>query len=33
MVMRAEMAQDVSTPVSPGEIEIRASVTLTVELK
>jgi hypothetical protein len=30
---RAEMKQDVSTPIASGEIEIRASVTLTAELK
>lgn len=33
MAMRAEMAQEPSTPVAPGELEIRASVTLTVEVK
>lgn len=33
MAMRAEMAQDAVTPVAPGELEIRASVTLTVAVK
>jgi len=33
MAMRAEMAQDTTTPVAPGELEIRAAVTLTVEVK
>ena len=33
MVTRAEMAPEVSTPVAPGELEIRAAVTLTVEVK
>jgi len=33
MAMRAEMAQDTTTPVAPGELEIKAAVTLTVELK
>ena len=33
MAMRAEMAQAPSTPVAPGEIEIRTSVTLTVAIK
>jgi hypothetical protein len=33
MTMRAEMAQDSQTPVSPGEIEIRAMVTLTVAVR
>jgi uncharacterized protein len=32
MTMRAEMAQTAQTPISPGEIEIEASVTLTVAL-
>lgn len=30
---RAEMKQDVATPIAAGEIEIRATVTLTAELK
>jgi hypothetical protein len=30
---RMEAKQDVATPIQPGEIEIRATVTLTVELK
>jgi uncharacterized protein YggE len=33
MAMRAEMAQEPTTPVAPGELEIRAAVTLTVEVK
>jgi len=33
MAMRAEMAQDTATPVAPGELEIKAAVTLTVEVK
>jgi uncharacterized protein YggE len=33
MTMRAEMAQDAVTPVAPGELEIRASVTLTAAMK
>jgi uncharacterized protein YggE len=32
MLARAEMA-DVSTPISPGELEVRASVTLTCKLR
>jgi uncharacterized protein YggE len=30
---RAEMKQDVATPIAAGELEIRATVTLTAELK
>lgn len=33
MAMRADAAQEVATPITPGEIEIRAQVSLTVELK
>lgn len=33
MMMRAEMAQDSTTPVAPGELEIKAAVTLTAEIK
>jgi uncharacterized protein len=33
MTMRAGMAQDAATPVAPGELEIRAAVTLTAEIK
>lgn len=33
MSMRAEMAQDSVTPVAPGELEIRASVTMTAAMK
>jgi uncharacterized protein len=33
MAMRAEIAQDPTTPVAPGELEIRAAVTLTVEVR
>jgi hypothetical protein len=33
MTMRAGMAQDSATPVAPGELEIRAAVTLTAEIK
>lgn len=33
MAARAEMAADVPTPVAPGEVEIRARVTLTAALK
>ena len=31
--MRASVAQDVATPITPGEIEVHAQVSLTVELK
>lgn len=33
MAMRAGAAQDVATPITPGEIEVRAQVSLTVELQ
>ena len=33
MAMRAEMAQEKTTPVAPGELEIRASVTVTSALR
>jgi uncharacterized protein YggE len=33
MAMRAESLQAEPTPVAPGELEIRAAVTLTVALK
>ena len=33
VAMRAEMAQQVETPIAPGEVEIRAAVTLTVAIK
>jgi uncharacterized protein YggE len=33
MAMRAEMAQQQTTPVAPGELEIRATVTLTAALR
>jgi uncharacterized protein len=34
MMQRAEMAaSDVATPITPGELEIRAQVTLTVEMR
>jgi uncharacterized protein YggE len=33
MAMRAEMVQAEPTPVAPGELEIRAAVTLTVAIK
>lgn len=33
VAMRAEMAQEPTTPVAPGELEIRAAVTLTVEVQ
>jgi uncharacterized protein len=33
IAMRAEMAQEARTPVAPGEIEIRATVTLTAAIK
>jgi uncharacterized protein YggE len=33
MAMRAEMAQQQTTPVAPGELEIRAAVTLTAALR
>jgi uncharacterized protein YggE len=33
MMARAEAASDVATPVTPGEIEIRAQVVLTVEMR
>lgn len=33
MAARAEMKADMATPISPGEIEIRVTVTLTAELK
>jgi uncharacterized protein YggE len=33
MIARAEMKASVPTPITPGEIEIRATVTLTAELK
>jgi uncharacterized protein YggE len=33
MTMRAEMAQMPSTPVSPGELEIKATVTLTAAIR
>ena len=31
--MRAEMAQQVETPIAPGEIEVRATVTLTASVR
>jgi uncharacterized protein YggE len=33
MAMRAEMAQSAETPIAPGEIEVRATVTMTVVIK
>jgi uncharacterized protein len=33
MTMRAEVAQQAETPIAPGELEIRAAVTLTVAIK
>jgi len=33
MAMRAEMAQQQTTPVAPGELEIRAAVTLTAAIR
>jgi uncharacterized protein YggE len=33
MAMRAEMAQSAEPPIAPGELEIRASVTLTAAIK
>jgi uncharacterized protein YggE len=33
MAMRAEMAQSAETPIAPGELEIRAVVTMTVVIK
>ena len=33
VMMRAEMAQQADTPISPGELQIRATVTVTVAIK
>jgi uncharacterized protein YggE len=33
VAMRAEMAQEPSTPIAPGELEIRAAVTLTAAVR
>jgi uncharacterized protein YggE len=33
MAMRSEMAMSAAPPVSPGELEVRAAVTLTVAVR
>jgi uncharacterized protein len=33
VAMRAEMAQSAETPIAPGELEVRATVTMTVVIK